>query len=102
MSCADNIQAAHIVPAKSVVKGLTYIMMSVTDCFLLSRSILRLITSRELLLSYVKSYPLSQLYVKLWENTCCNTEVFSGAGKTIGQLDCTRLDLGNHLIVQAV
>lgn len=37
-----------------------------------------------------------QLYVKIWDKTCRNIEVFPGAGRTIGEFDGARLNLGKH------
>ena len=34
--------------------------------------------------------------MKIWDKTCSVIEVFSGAGRTIGEFDGAKLNLGKH------
>lgn len=98
---SDYIEAAHIAPARSTVKRLAYIGMTASDVNDVRNGLLLATEIHHafdyLQLSFVKSNPLSeQLYVKIWDKSCLNIEVFVGAGRTIGQYDGAKLKLGAH------
>lgn len=97
----NEIEAAHIVPAKSVIKRLSSIGMneddvnSVRNGLLLASGIHKAFDN--LRISFVKSNPLSEcLYMKIWDRTCCDLPVFPGSTKTIGEFDEGKLNLGGH------
>ena len=97
----NEIEAAHIAPAKSVLKRLSSIGMnedgvnSVRNGLLLASGIHR--EFDYLRISFVKSNPLSEcLYMKIWDGTCSHLPVFPGSDRTIGEFDGATLNLGKH------
>lgn len=98
----QDIQGAHIAPARSSMKRLAHIGMTPDDVndvrngLLLATGIHKAFD--HLRLSFVKSNPLSQqLYLKIWDKSCRNVEVYPGANRTIGEFDGAKLKLAHHL-----
>lgn len=100
-SNGQDIEGAHIAPARSSMKRLAHIGMTPDDVndvrngLLLATGIHKAFD--HLRLSFIKSNPLSkQLYLKIWDKSCRNIEVYPGAGRKIGEFDGAKLKLGHH------
>lgn len=98
---AEDVQAAHIVPAKSSLKKLAYIGMTsdnvsdVRNGLLLASEIHRAFDNLQV--SFVKTNPLTQqLYFKIWDSSCRDITIL-GTRKNIGDLDGAELNLGCHM-----
>lgn len=97
----EEIQAAHIAPAKSKIKLLASIGLTQDDVNSVKNGLMLAFGIHNefdnLRISFVKSNPLSEtLYMKIWDDTCRNTLLFEGSQRTVGEFDGAMLNLGTH------